>query len=203
MAKTVKAEEGEIKHWIMPEVSGHIVGRKENESRLQTVEDIEAVYEEGRKQGYEAGIAEAHVQAKKMADMFNFLEQPLRRLDEEVEKQLTELALTVGRLLLKKECATDEKHIQNIIHESLEFLPINSRNIRVRLNQNDIQLMQQAGIDTNAQEWTCVTDNSITQGGCFVESDQSQIDSTLETRIQQLVDQLKEHRSQYEEDEGV
>jgi len=199
MSKPFSTDEENIKHWVLPEVSGKIVGVRDEEIRPQTVEDIQAVYEEGRKQGYEAGKAEALAEAKKMARMMRFLEQPLNQLDEDVEHQLTELAMTVGRLLLKKECSTDAAHIKNIIHEALDFLPLKSRNIRVRLNPADIQLMEEAGVDVNAEEWTCVSDKKISQGGCQVESDQSHIDASLETRVQQLVDQLKEHRSDFDD----
>jgi len=199
MSKPFSTDEENIKHWVLPEVSGKIVGVRDEGIRPQTVEDIQAVYEEGRKQGYEAGKAEALAEAKKMARMMRFLEQPLNQLDEDVEHQLTELAMTVGRLLLKKECSTDAAHIKNIIHEALDFLPLKSRNIRVRLNPADIQLMEEAGVDVNAEEWTCVSDKKISQGGCQVESDQSHIDASLETRVQQLVDQLKEHRSDFDD----
>jgi flagellar assembly protein FliH len=199
MSKPFSTEEDNIKHWVLPEVSGKIVGVQGGDMRPQTVEDIEAVYEEGRKQGYEAGKAEALAEAKKIAGMLRFLQQPLKQLDEDVEHQLTELALTVGRLLLKKECSIDASHIQNIIHEALDFLPLKSRNIRVRLNPADIQLMKDAGDDPASQEWACVADNSVTQGGCQIESDQSHIDASLETRVQQLVDQLKEHQSNFDE----
>lgn len=199
MSKPFSTKEENIKHWVLPEISGKIVGVQDKGIRPQTVEDIQAVYEEGRKQGYEAGKAEVLAEAKKMAGMFRFLEQPLKELDKDVEHQLTELAMTVGRLLLKKECSTDASHIKNIIHEALDFLPLKSRNIRVRLNPADIQLMKEAGVDVDAEAWECVADKSVTQGGCQIESDQSHIDASLETRVQQLVDQLKEHHSNAED----
>jgi flagellar assembly protein FliH len=197
MSKPFSTDAKNIKHWLPPEVSGRVVGANESQvMRPQTVEDIEAVYEEGRKKGYQAGFAQARAEIDKISKILHFLQQPLRDLDEEVEQQFTELAMTIARLLLKKECATDARHIQQLVHDSLAFLPLQSRNIRVHFSPVDIQLMQQAGVDPYAQEWTCVENNSITQGGCKVESDQSQIDASVETRVQQLVDQLTEHLPQ-------
>ena len=46
-------------------------------------------------------------------------------------------------------------------------------------------------------------DPAITQGGCKIDSDQSHIDASVETRVQQLVDQLNEHLSQIDDDGGV
>ena len=196
MAKPFSTDAENIKHWVLPEVSGRVVGADtDTKIRPQTVEDIEAIYEEGRTKGYEAGFAQAQAEIKKLTGILQFLQHPLRELDEQVEQQLTELAMMIGRLLLKKECSEDVIHIQNLVHESLDFLPIQSRNIRVHLNPADIQLMQKAGVDPFAQEWKCVEDRGITQGGCKIDSDQSHIDASVETRVQQLVDQLNEHLS--------
>ena len=204
MAKPFSADEDQIKHYVLPEVTGDIVGFSGDSVRPQTVEDIEALqkeaYEEGRKQGREAGLVEIQQQAKKLANMFNFFQQPLTTLDGEVEQQLTELALTVARQVLKKECCTDATTAQNIIHEALDYLPVNSRNVRIRLNPADIALLQQGGLDLAAQKWTHVADNSVSQGGCFIESDTSHIDASLETRVQQIVDQLTEHRPHYDDE---
>ena len=202
--KPFSADDDQIKHYVLPEVTGEIVGFPGKGVRPQTVEDIEALqklaYEEGRKQGHEAGLAEMQAQAKKLAEMFNFFHSPLTTLDEEVEQQLTELALTVARQVLKKECCIDAAVVQNIMHEALEFLPVNSRNVRIRLNPADIELLKQAELELESQDWRCVADNSVSQGGCFIESDTSHIDASLETRVQQIVDRLTEHRPQYDDE---
>jgi flagellar assembly protein FliH len=204
MSKPFSADPDQVKHYVLPEVTGDIVGFDGKSVRPQTVEDIEALqkqaYEEGRKQGYQAGLVEIQQEAKKLAGMFNFFHQPLTTLDEDVEQQLTELALTVARLVLKKECTTDPTTVQAIIHEALEFLPVSARNVRVRLNPKDIALLEQGGLDLAAQEWRSIADNTVSQGGCLVESDTSHIDASLETRLQQVVDQLTEHRPRYDDE---
>lgn len=210
MKKFRTTDEQAIKHWVLPEVTGQIVGFTSDEIKPQTVEDIEALqkqaYEEARAQGYEAGrqegLADMQKQAQQLMGMLDFLEHPLQEMDEHVEQQLTELAFTIGRLLLNRECGTDASHIQGVIHQALDFLPIKSRDIRVRLNPQDIQLLQSAGIDTAAEDWQCIEDAGVTQGGCFVESDQSHIDASVETRIQQVMEQLTSHRSKTDDDEA-
>lgn len=203
MTKAYSVDDTDIKHWVMPEVKGRIVGNsKEEVVRPQTVEDLEALqkqaYEEARIEGRKAGLADIQAKAAQMQKVIRFLEAPLDNLDEEVESQLTELALTVARVLLKQECATDPALVQKMIHQSLEFLPVHSRQLRVRLNPADIALLKLAEVDVDNQSWACVPDNSVSQGGCMVESDQSHIDATLETRVQQVVDQLTEHRPHYD-----
>lgn len=203
LSKPFSASDDDIKHWVMPEVRGNIVGLKDEALRPQTVEDIEALqqqaYEEGKQQGIEdgkkAGIAEMQAKAQQLVGIMHILEKPLHQLDKDVEKQLTELTLCLTRMLLKKECSIDADHIQGVIHEALDFLPIQSRHIQVRLNPTDIHLLRDAGVDLDAQDWACIEDPDVSQGGCLVESDQSHIDASVETRIQQLVDQMLEQHA--------
>ena len=199
-----KPDDGQVKHWVMPEVTGHIAGAEAGMKRPQTVEDIEALqkqaWEEGRKEGYQAGMDQIHKKGEQLLGMFRFMERPLEELDDTVISQLTEVALTVMRLLLKKECAVDATHIQGVIQEAVEFLPVKSRDIKIRLNPADMALLQHSGISFDEEHSSYISDPSVTQGGCKVESDQSHIDATMETRIQQMIDQLTEHRPHYDDE---
>jgi flagellar assembly protein FliH len=202
MSNKFKVSDGDIQHYIMPELSGNIVGMQDEAIRPQTVEEIEALqkqaYEEalkaGHAEGVKQGLKEMFVKASQLQNVFNFLRQPLIDLDKQVEQQLAELAVVLAKQLLQKESKLDAKHIYNLVHESLEYLPVKSRDIQVRLNADDIALLNQAEINTNEQSWKCIADNSITPGGCIIESATSHIDASLETRLQQLVDQLTLHQ---------
>ena len=202
MSKRFKVSESDIQHYVPPELVGNIVGMHEEAIRPQTVEEIEALQKqaydeavkEGRAEGIKQGVQEMTVKANQLQKMFNFLQHPLNELDKQVELQLTNLAILLAKQLLQKESQLDAQHIQNLVHNSLEYLPVKSRDIQVRLNADDIALLNQAEINTNDQTWNCIADNSITPGGCVIESAASHIDATVETRVQQLVDQLHMHQ---------
>jgi flagellar assembly protein FliH len=198
MTKPFSTSDDQVKHWVMPEVTGKIVGMTTEGLRPQTVEEMQAMQQQARDEAYQEGLkrglADMQAKAKKLVDALNFAARPLQQLDDDVVKQLTELSITLARMLLKKECCTDATHIHALIHEALDFLPVSSRNIRVRLNPADMDLLNQAGIDTKKQDWQCIADRGISQGGCQIETDTSHIDATVETRLQQLVDQLLEQR---------
>lgn len=199
MSKPFSANEKDIKHWLLPEISGNIVGLTTRDTKKpQTVEEIQALqkqaFEEGRQEGIKKGMAEMQAKARQLVNVFNFMSRPLQQLDADMEKELAQLALGIASMLLKKECRADAEHINALIHETLEYLPINSRNVRVKLNPADIGLLTEAGIELKTPEWMCVADKAVTQGGCVIESDTSQIDATVETRIQQIYDQITEQR---------
>ncbi len=213
MAKKYTVSEADIQHYVPPELSGRIAGMREDRVRPQTVEEIEALqkqaYDEASEQGYAKGYEEGHQKgyeemqieaeafrekARELESVINFLSQPLKQLDRDVEHQLADLAVTLSKYLLRKESSLDAQHIHALVHESLDYLPVKARDIRVRLHPDDIALLNQAEIDIKDQSWSCIADTSMTPGGCMVESDTSHIDSTVETRLQQLVEQLETHQ---------
>ena len=65
----------------------------------------------------------------------------------------------------------------------------------MRLNPDDVALLNQAEIITSEQSWVCVADSSVTAGGCMIESDTSHIDSSVESQVQQLIEQLSLYQS--------
>jgi len=199
MAKKFSVDEADIQHYVPPELSGHIVGMRDESLRPQTVEELEAIqqqaFEEGRQQGFEKGMTEAAARARQLESIFNFLQRPLDEMDQQVEHQLADLAVVLARSLLKKESSLDARHIDQLVHESIEYLPVKARDIRVRLNPADIALLNQADIDIHEQNWNCISDPSVSVGGCLIESDTSHVDASVETRVQQLVDQLNLHHA--------
>ncbi len=198
MPKKFSVPESDIQHYVLPELTGNIVGMKEAALRPQTVEEIETLqrqaYDEARQAGFKKGLEDALLRAKNFQSALNFLQHPLRELDKQVEHQLADLAIALAKQLLKNESALDSQHIQSLVTEAIEYLPVNSRGIRVRLNPQDIALLNQSDIDTEKQSWKCVPDNAVSAGGCIIESDTSHVDSSVETRVQQLVDQLYLHQ---------
>lgn len=201
MKKPYTISSDQVRHYVAPELQGKIVGLRDEMVRPQTVEEIEALqqqaYEEARKAGHaegvKQGLQEIKQKANKLQAVINFLQQPLNDVDEQVEYQLTELTLILAKQLLKKESSVDHQHIQNLLHESLQYLPLKSRDIRVRLNPADIELLKLGELNLEEQSWQCVADASVRAGGCVIESDQSVVDASVENRIVQLMEQLGLH----------
>jgi flagellar assembly protein FliH len=207
MKKPYTISDDRVRHYVAPELQGKIVGQRDEMVRPQTVEEIEALqkqaYEEARKAGHaegvKQGLQEIKQKANKLQAVINFLQQPLDDIDEQVEYQLTELTMLLAKHLLKKESSVDHQHIQNLLHESLQYLPLKSRDIRVRLNPADIELLKLGEVNPDQQTWQCVADASVRAGGCIIESDQSVVDASVEKRIAQLMQQLGIHSASTEE----
>ncbi len=198
MSRRFEVQESDIKHFVMQELQGDIVGMKDESKGYQTTEEIERLQKEafnkavkeGHEKGLQQGLQQGLEDSAKLKNIFNFLQSPLDELDKQVENELTDLALLIAKLLLKKECEVDAEHIQKLIHDSLEYLPVKTRDITVHLNAADVALFDKSDVDIKKQSWKHIVDNSVQQGGCIIESSTSHIDATVEARVQQLVDQL-------------
>ena len=64
-----------------------------------------------------------------------------------------------------------------------------------------ITVIQQADFNIDDQDWKAVPDTTVRQGGCLIDSDNSHVDASLETRLQQIIDQLTEHRPHYQDED--
>jgi flagellar assembly protein FliH len=180
--------------WAMPAVEGPIVSR-----RTDSTADTDPFERASQARGYQAGLAMARAELQGQIDamqsrvarldaILNTLARPLEELDAEVEKQLTLLAVTVGKQILRRELKTDPAQIIAVIRESVARLPAAARDIRVQLHPDDAAVVRE-NLSTPVSEraWTVVEDPSLSRGGCMVRTETSQIDAKFDSRLNAIV----------------
>ena len=119
------------------------------------------------------------------------LARPLEDLDESVERELVALAVSVAKMLVRRELRTDPGEIVAVVRDALALLPVGVREVRVHLHPEDAALVRSLASTAEAQPvWRIVEDPVLTRGGCRIESESSQIDARLETRIGAVVSRL-------------
>jgi len=183
----------DIQRWAMPSVEGPIIGRRVSEAEQRAAERI------NHARGYEEGLAAARVEMnarlgemnKRIAQLdsiLNLLSRPLEELDNEVEKQLTLLALTVGKQMVRRELKTDPAQVIAVIRESVARLPAAARDIRVHLNPEDAAVVREhLSTPANDRAWSMIEDPAMSRGGCIVRTDNSQLDARLDSRLNAIV----------------
>ncbi|MBX5459649.1 MAG: flagellar assembly protein FliH [Steroidobacteraceae bacterium] len=186
-----------IQRWALPQVDGPIVGRRMTEAELRAAEREN--HARGYEEGYEEGLAAARAEVntrlaqldariKRLDSILNLLARPLEQLDSDVEKQLTLLALTVGKQLVRRELRTDPAQVIGVIRETVGRLPAAARDIRVHLHPEDAAVVREhLATPSSDRAWSIVEDPALTRGGCVVRTDTSQIDARLESRVNALV----------------
>jgi flagellar assembly protein FliH len=205
--KDKNSEHGQVMQWLPPEMSAGKVGLPRTLQPPEappTARDLEQLqkqayeegFEEGKKAGFEFGHREGLTQAKRdiqhytshLDALLTYFEQPLRELDNQVEKELLSLVIAIVKQLLRREVKSDPNLIVGVVREALSVLPVSSNKVRLLLHPEDAELIREVyALGDNEVGWSLVEDPVINRGGCKVVTETSQIDGTLESRLTALI----------------
>jgi flagellar assembly protein FliH len=193
-----------VEKWNLPSVDSNAaqVFHDENKPRpddesdkpdIPTAEEIERWHQQAHEEGYQEGLKKAQQEndqlRQRLLSLINFFEAPLQSLNEEVEQQLSLLAVTLAQQLVRREIRAEPGEIIGVIRESIPLLPANSRKIKISLHPEDAALLRKTlQLDENEEEqsWKIIENRMITRGGCEITADKSVINATLENRLQSL-----------------
>ena len=172
------------------------------EQALMTAEDIDKLQKEAEKEGYKSGF-NSGLEAGKVAgkkeidDQVSLLQQvlsklntPLDELDQKIEHDLISLVTTMTRQLVRREIATDPEFIVSAVREALTILPINDCKLKVYLNPEDIELVKSGITDDESVNWQWIDEPSLSRGGCRLETIDTSIDASIETRLERVITKL-------------
>ena len=94
-----------------------------------------------------------------------------------------ELACEVARQVLRQELTVNQNVLKPVISEALSVLVADSKTALVRLNPQDLKALQ-GNLEDDQFHLTLTLrgDESVTRGGCLIESAGTVVDGTLEKR---------------------
>lgn len=206
ISRVIRKEQLEsILRWAAPEVAGTLASGvsahppASEHPEVMTAQKLEELqqqahgegFEQGRREGREAGMAEIRQQAARLQAICELMSRPLEELDQAVEDQILQLVTVIAQQMIRRELKTNPGEIVAVVRESLALLPVASREVRVQLHPDDAALVREAlGQPGSDRSWQIVEDPVITPGGCRVVTDMSRIDSTVESRLIALVTSL-------------
>src|SRR5690606_349691 len=162
------------------------------ETTLHTAAELDeiaaAAYQEGlqrgREQGYADGRQLAAQEAERLRELFAQLQRPMAQLDEDVERALLETACAIARRLVHDELRQAPESIEAIVRGALSALPDHVRELRVLAHPDDVALLQEyRDVLEPERRLQLVADASIARGGCQLRSDTTQIDASIEARL--------------------
>ncbi|MET0107520.1 MAG: flagellar assembly protein FliH [Candidatus Thiodiazotropha sp.] len=197
----------QVMQWLPPEMSDGKMGTPRTlqppgapptagELEQLQKQAYEEGFEKGKQEGFEFGHKEGLAQAKRdiqhytthLNKLLSHFEEPLRDLDDQVEKELLSLVIAIVKQLLRREVKSDPNLIVGVVREALSVLPVSSNNVRLLLHPEDAELIREVyALGDNEVGWSLIEDPVINRGGCKVVTDISQIDGTLESRLTTLI----------------
>lgn len=163
-------------------------------------EGLKQGLEEGRKngfaEGFEKGLAEGRAEGQReqrlQLDQFkSILAQmtaPLHGMGEELQSELLTLSVAMAQQLVRREIQVEPGEIIPVITEALSLLPSHARDVVVHVHPEDAALIRELLAEaTDDSDWKVAEDPLLTRGGCRIESLNSSIDASLETRLAGLM----------------
>jgi len=187
----------EVEKWRAPvmdaDPSRVVRYREQHEASIPTANDIDQWRAQAEEEGYQQGLVRAQQETcelqQQLLHLIDFFEHPLQSLNEDIEHQLTQLAVTLAQQLVRRELKVEPGEIIGLIRDSVQLLPGMQRNISIVLHPEDAQLVRNAlSIETSDEEhnWKLIEDPMITRGGCEINAPPSAINATLENRLSEL-----------------
>jgi flagellar assembly protein FliH len=165
-----------------------------------TAEQIEQIQQQARKEGFEQGRRDGLQAARKEVDttlqrleqIMQALAEPLQAVDEQVESELTQLAIAIARQIIRRELQSDPGQVIGVVRDALSALPSAARNVRIHLNPQDALLVREKLVPADDAEmpWKVIDDIALTRGGCRIESATSRIDASVEKRLNSVITEL-------------
>lgn len=196
MSKVIRGEEvADCQTWLVPEVRSD-AGRQPRPLTARQLEEIQKQarqegFRQGLQEGRDAGLKEMQGRIETLESLLQMLDRPFAQLDDEVEQQLVRLAMLVARQLVRRELKTDPEQVVAAVREAVGALPVAARNARLVLHPDDAALVREAmAIGEGEQRMQIVEDPLLTRGGCRVFTGTSQVDATVETRLNAVIAQV-------------
>ena len=179
--------------WTVPAIDGSDGKGYLTAGRLEALqkEAWDEAYQKGHAEGVKAGEEEIAARARRYDQLLRALSNPFDRLDEEVEKELVELAIATTKQLFRREIRINPAHVIGVVREAIRLLPVASRNVHVHLHPEDAALVRDTLTPAeNEPAWSIVEDPLIERGGCNVTTDNSRVDASNEKRLQAAIRSL-------------
>lgn len=146
---------------------------------------------DGYKQGYEQGLASGEAEIKRQLNLLDGLQlsfrQPIAEQQSALESLLSDLVLRFSEAVVHAELQASEAHIVKAVKSALEALPATTQSCEVQVNPEDLGALERLA---QREGFELISDESITAGGCFVVTENSRVDNTVQTRFQQIAEQL-------------
>jgi flagellar assembly protein FliH len=174
-----------------------------------TLDELEAIrqdaYNEGFAVGEKDGFHAGQIKAKQEADsvlqgkvarleqLMGQLFAPIAEQDQQIEKSLVQLVSHISRQVIRRELQCDSSQLAQVLGEALKLLPMGAGNVRIHINTQDFELVK-ALRERHEENWRILEDGQLQPGGCRVETEHSQIDASIETRLEQALKQLFEQQ---------
>lgn len=172
---------------------------------LPTVEEIEKIHQEAQQEGYAAGYAigrEAGMkagyeagrecvasEAARLETAFGSLQKALATADQKICSDLLSLALSLAKEMVREALRVKPDLVFAVVRECIRSEPAIGQPAQLFLHPDDAALVR-AHLNQELGHCTISIDPRLERGGCRIRMGHSDIDATMATRWQRVVQAL-------------
>jgi flagellar assembly protein FliH len=166
---------------------------------LPTIEQISAIQEQARQEGYQAGHADGYadgqhaaaLEAARLSSLADTFAAEVGQADEIISQQVLDLSVDLARAILKTALDVRPELVIPIVKEAVRYLPAIQQPALLFLHPDDAVLVNdRIGVELTKMGWQIADDAQLQPGSCRVETANNQIDASLPTRWQRLAASL-------------
>lgn len=160
-----------------------------------SAQDLEKAYAKGRREGLDEADERLATATQGLIAALEEVSRLREALANNSKQDMLRLVMAVSEQIIRREVAADPAVVQGIIENALKS-SVRADQYRVRVNPEDLEKVTEkkplflASI-SGLKNLSIEGDQSISPGGCRVESELGEVDATLETQldsIQQALD---------------
>jgi flagellar assembly protein FliH len=172
--------------WELPNFEG---GGGRDGVALTTASQVEEIqrlaHDEGFRSGYAEGMQKAAQESQRLAGVIDAL---TKQVDEQVAQELLALSLDVARQMLHQALKVNPELLLGVVQEAIGTLPHFNQGAHLVLHPDDAALVRERmGEQLTHSGWKIFEDARIERGGARIETANSQIDASLESRWSRVV----------------
>lgn len=161
--------------------------------RFPTADDIEKLQQEAHREGYaagyEEGTARVRMEAMRLHSVVEQLEEALAALDNSIARAVLDLGVEIARNVVRQTIRVNPEVVVAVVREAINQLP--HQHTAIYLNPEDASVVRShIGDQLTHAGHRIFEDGAIARGGCKVEAGGSQIDATVATRWDRIVESL-------------
>ncbi|WP_054260245.1 FliH/SctL family protein [Propionispora sp. 2/2-37] len=159
-------------------------------------------YQEGLEQGRQAGLAEMQEQintaAEKAGRMLEIAETETKMMVLDAERQIVDIIVAAMSKILAREIEENPMLVLPVVREALDRVRDQER-VTIRVNPDDYDLVMQARRDLQSilgreEALSVLADQTISVGGCVIDTPYGTVDSRLDVRLEMVTKALQDVR---------
>lgn len=164
---------------------------------LPTVAELEQIRQTAHAEGYAAGVQEGRhevqAQGAQLRALLGSMQEALQSLDHQVAQQLLQLALTCAQKVIGRTLEVHPELVVDSVRDAVAELPPFKGVLILELHPLDAEMVRSALASDNdialgqGNTLTFKTDASLQRGGCRLQTPESAIDASIETRWQRVL----------------